>query len=180
MKSVFMHFLCAFSRTYNHVSKALSTQTSPTISYRIVNIEKDEQDDYIATVQVINKSSIFKIRPEEILSDDQMTQQFSQLDVRTLTYLGYLDMNSPKYRILAKRLSESHDNLMFALRRKGSSKVEMKTAAQISTNKDILTHLDQKDAHMVGFTTATEQAVEERKQMAQLKTQTASLEPCQA
>ena len=51
---------------------------------------------------------------------------------------------------------------MFALRRKGISKVEIKTAAQISTNQDILTHLDQKDTHMVGFTTATEQAVEER------------------
>jgi hypothetical protein len=131
-------------------------------TYRVANIEKDTHDEYIATIQIIGKNITFTAKPEEILADDGMTDQFAPRDVRTLTYLGYLGMNSPKYKILAKRLSEESDKMLFAVKKKGSAEIEVKTAVEISTNPDILKSLNQEDAHMVGHTTAMEHMVDEK------------------
>jgi len=51
----------------------------------------DESDDkeYIVTIQIINKSVTFRMKPEEILAKDALVDQFSPRDIRTLTYLGY-------------------------------------------------------------------------------------------
>jgi len=114
-------------------------------------------------IQVVGKSTTFKMQPEKILADDTMTNQFSPCDVRTLTYLGYLGINSPKYKILAKKLSEDNDKMIFAVHEKGSNKVETKTADQITADTEILKSLDQQDAHMVGYTVATEQTLSEEK-----------------
>ncbi len=130
--------------------------------YRVANIEKDTQDEYIATIQMVGKTITFTVKPEEILADDSMTDKFSPRDIRTLTYLGYLGINSPKYQILAKRLAEDTDRMLFAIKKKGSSTIEVKTAAEISVNKEMLKNLNQEDAHMVGHTTATENMVEEK------------------
>lgn len=124
--------------------------------YRVASIEKDTHGDYEIVVQLIGKSTIFKIKPEEILADDKMTDQFSPRDVRTLTYLGYLDLNSPKYRILAKKLSEKDNRMLFALHKKGEKNLHIKTASEISQDKEILTQIDQQDAHMIGYMAASE------------------------
>jgi hypothetical protein len=135
-------------------------------TYRIANLEKDTNGDYVATIQIIGKNITFTTKPEEILADDDMTDQFAPRDVRTLTYLGYLGINSPKYKILAKRLSEYNDKMLFAVRKKGSTEIEVKTAVEISTNKELLKNLNQEDAHMVGHTTAMEQMQDEKRHKA--------------
>jgi hypothetical protein len=131
-------------------------------TYRVANIEKDTNDEYIATIQIIGKNITFTAKPEEILADDLMTERFAPRDLRTLTYLGYLGMNSPKYKILAKRLSEDTDKMLFAIKKKGAAEIEVKTAVEISTNPEILKSLNQEDAHMVGHTTAMEHMVDEK------------------
>jgi len=140
--------------------------------YRVVSIEKHQHGDYKAVVQVIGKSTVFKMKPEEILADDKMTDQFSPRDVRTLTYLGYLDINSPKYRILAKNLSEKDNSMLFALHKKGEKNLYIKTASEISQNKEIIKQIDQQDAHMIGFMTASDAMLRENieKKMAISKT----------
>ena len=140
----------------------VKTILSSSPSYRVANIEKDTQDQYLATIQVIGKNITFTAKPEDVLADDTMTDRFSPRDVRTLTYLGYLGINSPKYQILAKRLSEDTDKMLFAVKKKGSAEIAVKTAAEISTNQELLKSLNQEDAHMVGHRTAMEQMVEER------------------
>jgi len=131
-------------------------------AYRVANIEKDKHGDYEIVVQVVGKSTIFIMKPEEILADDKMTDLFSPRDVRTLTYLGYLDVNSPKYRILAKRLSEKDNRMVFALQKKGDKISKVKTASEISQDKEILKHIDQHDAHMIGYTAGGEAMLREK------------------
>ncbi len=149
-------------------AKDIIKESASRARYRLVDIEKDEFDNYTATIQVINKSQTFKMKPEEILESDEMTLCFSPIDIRTLTYLGYLGINAPKYKILAKRLSEDDSRMQFAIHKKGTNKVEVKTAAEISGDKEILQSLDQKDAHAVGFTTAEEKSAVEKQQQESL------------
>ena len=142
-------------------------------AYRVINIEKNNHNDYEITIGIIGKNTVFKMKPEEILSDDKMTDMFSPRDVRTLTYLGYLDINSPQYQILAQRLSEKNNMVVFCLNKKGSKKTEAVTANKIS--KEIIEKMDQKDAHMVGYALANEailtEKLEKAKIISQLETQ---------
>lgn len=58
--------------------------------------------------------------------------------------------------------------MIFALHKKGEKKPVVKTADQISIDEEILDSLSKKDVHMVGYITATEQAlleVEEKKRL---------------
>jgi len=132
-------------------------------AYRLVEINQSETADYIVTVQVINKNIIFQAKPEEILANDKLVDQFSPRDVRTLTYLGYLSINNPKYKILAQRLSENSDKVLFAIRKKGEKNVLIKTADEILQEKEILNNLDAKDSHVVGYAIASESVVHEKK-----------------
>ncbi len=128
--------------------------------FRILHIEQTENQDFNVVVQIINKSHVFKMKPEEILADDSLTDSFCPRDIRTLTYLGYLGINSPKYTILAKRFKENNQSV-FAIQEKYSKKILVKTSDEISANKDILSGLNQIDAHMVGFSTGTEHVARE-------------------
>ena len=64
-------------------------------SYKLVEIFKNEDDEYIVHIQIINKKLVFYTKPQEILMDDEFVDQFSPRDIRTLTYLGYLSLNKP-------------------------------------------------------------------------------------
>lgn len=137
-------------------------------TYKVVSLQQDEHGDYLATVQLTGKDYTFTAKPEEILADDEMTEKFGPKDVRTLTYLGYLGVNSPKYKLLAKRLAENEE-FMFVLSKKGSKDVHFKTASEIAKDEEILKSLDQKDAREVGYVEATQESARERKQKEELK-----------
>jgi hypothetical protein len=132
------------------------TQYTFTPLYRVIEIIENEDGEYITTIQIIKKNAVFNAKPEEILAKDNLVDLFSPRDIRTLTYLGYLGMNSPKYKILAKRLSENDDKFIFALKKKRSKKIITKTVDEITKEKEILDNLNSKDAHMVGYIAASE------------------------
>ena len=163
-----------FTKNYKSIS-ALTKQSLPTHPYRVLSIEQDENDQYTAIIQIKNKNEIFRMKPEEILANDDITDSFSQRDIRMLTYLGYLGINSPKYKILAQRLSEDDSKLIFAIHERGKNKTIVKTASEISSNEHLIAGLHQKDAHMVGYATATEQVIDERKQKQNLISQNDSI-----
>ncbi len=132
--------------------------------YTIDEIAQDEEGQYVVSIRILNKRSVFQIQPEELLANDTLVDQFSPRDIRTLTYLGYLDVNAPKYKILAKRLSTEHDKIVFALKKKGEKEMIIKTAEQILGEQEILSSLKPEDANVVGYTVATESIHNERKQ----------------
>ena len=145
-------------------TKKMLSENIPAHTYRLISINKNEDGNYLAEIQLVNKSHVFTMKPEEILANDKMTDSFSQRDVRTLTYLGYLDINSPKYEILAKRLSEHDNKLLFAIKERGKKKPIIRTADQIALDEVLISGLHQKDAHLVGFTAATEHISQENLQ----------------
>lgn len=158
------------------LKQLFSSQSTRTFTpvYRVAEVEKTEQDEFVVVVQMITKSITFRMKPEEILASDKLVNQFSPSDIRTLTYLGYLGINSPKYKILAKQLSENDEKLIFALKKRGNKKVIVKTAEQILNEKEILESLDAKDANLVGYTVASESALSEKRQKAELAATLAS------
>jgi hypothetical protein len=141
-----------------YVGQWLKPQFVPV--YRLVDIITSQNDEHELIVQVIHKNITFKIKPETLLADDAVVDLFSPRDVRTLTYLGYLDLNSPQYKILAKRFSHS-SRVAFALRRKSDKQVIVKTTLEMM-QEGILKNLDPNDAELVGYTAATESVALEK------------------
>lgn len=131
-------------------------------SYKLIEI-LENNDDYLVVIQLIGKNTVFNAKPEEILADDQLVDRFSPKDIRTLTYLGYLGINGPKYKILAKKLSQNEKST-FLIKKKGHKKVTVKTADQIIHETDIIQHLNAEDAKTVGYTAASESIISEREQ----------------
>lgn len=127
-----------------------------TPEYRVLSIEKDDADTFYAHIQIINKNVTYKMTPEEILSNDSLVDKFSPRDIRTLTYVGSLYIHSPKYKILAQRLSQTNGGTEFSIRKKGDKKIINKTADQLQNNKDIIENMTAFDANIVGYTTALE------------------------
>lgn len=119
----------SIKKWFSNLTKAIKGATDVyRPAYRIASIDETDDNDYLVTVHTILKNAHFFMKPEEILADDKMTDLFSPRDVRTLTYLGYLGINSPKYKILAQRLSAEDNRIIFALHKKGEKKPRIKTA----------------------------------------------------
>lgn len=163
MINYIMQLFLKIKRWYQYAS-TLIKRSLPKHAYRILSIEQNEDGTYVAAIQITNTCKIFRMSPEEILACDEITDLFSQRDIRTLTYLGYLGINSPKYKILAKRLSESDSSLIFAIRERGKNQPIIKTAREISCDDALISNLHQKDAHMIGYAIATEDLINEEKQ----------------
>lgn len=151
------------------LKKEINKDLSTSILYRVAEINKDKDGNHLCLIQIIGKGLTFKIKPEDLLSNDERIDYFSQKDIRTLTYLGYANVNSPKYKVLAKKHSDNKNKMIFALHKKGEKKPVIKTADEISIDDEILDSLSKKDAHMVGYITATEQTLLEAEEKKKLK-----------
>lgn len=130
--------------------------------YKVALLEQDENGNYIVTVQIVRNGLTFDTTPEKILSSDHLTDKFSPRDIRTLTYLGYLEINSPKYKIMAKKLAEN-DELILVLREKKKNKVETKLSTEIANDIEFLKQFDSTDAHFIGYIQAIQDLADEKK-----------------
>lgn len=135
--------------------KQINHESSYTPSYRVLELLQDEEDNYMVHVQIINKSLTFYSTPEEILVDDKLVNMFSPTDVRTLTYLGYLGINAPKYKILAQRMINDKKTV-FIIKKLGDENIIIKTANEILTEHGIISNMLPKDASTIGYTVAVE------------------------
>ncbi len=158
---------------YIHEIKLSMTQEVYKPRLRVIEISKTESNEFVAIIQIINKSVAFDVYPEEILEDDSFVDMFSPRDVRTLTYLGYMGINSPKYTILAKHLSQENNKIMkdhsqmLTLLIKIKKNMEQLIDLSIilkSTEKDIIQNMCPVDSHEVGYLAATENSAEDFKQ----------------
>lgn len=132
-----------------------------TPSYRLVEIIQQDNGSYFVTIQVVNKNIIFQKKPEEILAENNLVNQFSPTDVRALTYLGYLGINSPKYKILAKNLSSQDNSIIFTVKKKGEKQPVSMKASELAANKELLNSINPSDAHIIGYTAGMEQTANE-------------------
>lgn len=155
----FFQLMRYLKTTYQEIQDTLKYR--PT--YRLMEIIEIEEGEFNVKVVCISNNESIVTKPEAILADDIFVDKFSPGDIRTLTYLGYLGVNLPRYKILAKRLAENQDKLVFAVKKRGDDNVVIKTASEIISEKEILSNLPAKDAQMLGYTIAQESLVSEEK-----------------
>lgn len=146
---LFSKFLKIFSLYMIHSIKKRDSQLYEIIEI-IEDIKKSGEIDFTIFVRVLNKNISLFMTPEEILEDDYLVDKFSPRDIRTLTYLGYLAENAPKYKILANKLSKN-ESIKFIIKKSGEKEISVKTAEQIMLEKDIILNMNKSDIMNVCF-----------------------------
>jgi hypothetical protein len=147
----------------------LQQQIQKQDAFRIVEIKHNKTNECIIKVQIIGKATIFDCTPQEIAANDQLIEGFSKKDIRTITYFATQEIKKPKYKILLQEFREGLGKIIFKLGMRGSAEPVEKTAEQITLDKEFLNKLTQEDAHLVGYTTATEQMLREKEEREKLK-----------
>lgn len=147
------------------ITQYQQVQQSREDAYRIIGVETDATNHTKLVVQVVGKSTTFKCTPEEIAADDRLLSLFSRHDVRTITYYACQEIKKPKHRIVMQSFCAKLNKMIFSILRPSDGKVVQKTADEISTDRPLLNSLSQADAHLVGYTSGTEQTANEAKQI---------------
>jgi len=147
----------------------LHIQTQKQDLFRIVNIKTTKKGEYSLQVQLINKATFFECTPQEIVTNDQLLEGFSKKDIRTITYYAAQDTNKPKYKILIHEFREGLNKVVFKLGKDNSEESIEKTAEQISLDQNLINQLNCTDAHLIGYTTASEFMLKEKAEMERLK-----------
>jgi hypothetical protein len=165
-KSLVDEYLGWILKRYHELQEYKQNQES----YRIVDILKDKAGHYTLQIQLSGKSTFFACTPLEVVTNDKLLEGFSKKDIRTITYLATRTVKQPKYKIIIQEFCEKLNKMIFKLKKDDVTEEPIeKTADQISLDSDLLNKLNPADAHLVGYTTASEQASKDKLEMEQLK-----------
>ena len=128
--------------------------------YRIVEILQNQQDSYFIRIQLINKNVIFDVDPIEVLAHDEMVDKFSPRDIRTITYIAYLGLNTPKYKIVSQRIIDIQSS--FTIKEICSSKIIVKSVQEILHDPEIFSKLSPKDMQLLAYSSAMQKIQDDR------------------
>jgi hypothetical protein len=137
----------------------LKQEVTEKAGYRLIKIDESNSGRVELTIQLIGKTTTFKATPEEILADDALTELFSAKDIRTITYFACQQIKKPKSQLVLKRFCEKLNRIVFGVSNVIKQDIEEKTAQDISLDKDLIKNLSPEDAHIIGFTAASEHEV---------------------
>jgi hypothetical protein len=135
------------------------------VAYRLSDMIQNEKGEYKAVIQLIGKKEFFEMKPEEILADDKLTALFHQHDVRLLTYLGYCGINTPQYKILAKKML-ANEGIELAIYNKKTDTFSVKNIEHIPTNDhETIKNLNSQDAYELGFAHGRKSIITEKESL---------------
>jgi len=130
--------------------------------YRIIEVKQLSSGQYKLIIQVIGKSTVIECTPQEIVTNDQMLEGFSKKDVRAITYFACERASKPKYKIVMQEFCEIFDKIIFKLKKHNSDEVILKTADQISLDKNLMNNLSQEEACSISYVAGYELSFAEK------------------
>jgi len=132
------------------------------ISHMVEEIYDNKNEKWVI-IRLIGKATIFKMRPNEILENDDLMETFGPKDIRTLTYLGYHNMNDPKYKIISEKTAKGGEKL-YLVKQKGNNKIQPFKHEDMISEK-IRKNLDVNDAFKLGKENNTQEMIKINKQI---------------
>jgi hypothetical protein len=147
-------------KKYQELHKELESREA----YRIVSIDLCK-----VKINIFGTGKIFESTPQEIVADDQMLEGFSKKDIRRITYHACININKPKFQVIAQSFSEKLNKMIFKVKKQNSSKILEKTADEILSTNAMISHLTPNDAHRIGFVYGSESVLREKAEKKLLK-----------
>ena len=120
--------------------------------YRVVEIKQSSGCHYKLAIQIIGKSTVVECTPHEIVANDQMLEGFSKKDIRAITFFACEQSKKPKYKVVMQEFCDTFNKILFKLKKHDSDEIVLKTAGQISLDKNLINDLSQEDACSISYT----------------------------
>jgi hypothetical protein len=133
--------------------------------YKIAEIRYGRSGEIRFVIQVVGKSVFIEHTPQEIVLEDSLLEGFSKKDIRIITFYAYQAQTKPKYKILTRDLSDKLNRVLFKLKINSSTKTFVKTAGEITMDKDLLFGLSSEDVSSVSFVAGYELSAINRTEM---------------
>ncbi len=105
--------LASVSTYFIELLKQYKKTQQATNAYRIVEIKEKSNGSCELVIQIIGKNVTFKSKPEKIAADDNMLENFSRQDVRTITYFATQEIKKTKYKILIHEFCSAFNKMIF-------------------------------------------------------------------
>ncbi len=150
---------------------------SPNYIYKISGQERSKKNgEELLIVQIVGKDVFTRISPRELVADTAILSGFSQLDVRTITYLAYQHQKrktekqpESKFKILAQFFSRDKQKEMLLIKEKYKETQIVKSVQEISNNPEFIKKFSPLDAHTIGFVAGMEQAINDIEKIQDVK-----------
>lgn len=133
--------------------------------YRIIEVKNPSSSQCKIVVQIIGKSMLTEYTPQEIVADDRLLEGFSKKDIRAITYFACGQLKKPKYKIVVQEVCEKFNKILFKLKAQHNDEVIVKTAAQISLDKNLINGLSQEDIQNISYVAGYENSQNEKNEM---------------
>lgn len=138
-------------------------------AYKLLEVERCNKTNQVKLhVQVCLKNIFLVFKPEELVSNENVLCCFSPLDVKQITTIALQEATQeesskvqrvPQYKIIFHYYSKKDKKEMIVLSYKGKDERIIKSAQEISRDKNILTELDAVDANRIGYAAGYEQGL---------------------
>jgi hypothetical protein len=151
------------------LKKYQESQNTQQDVYRLVEIKHMQSSKCKLIIQVIGKCITFECAPKEIISDDKFLESFSKKDIKTITRIAYSENQKPEYKIIAQEFCETFNQMMFRLKSQDSDKWILKSAAEISLDKTLMSSLSWQDIQAISYIAGYEHSLNDKKEMRQAK-----------
>lgn len=119
--------------------------------YRIIEIEQLLSGKYKIIAQIIGKSTLIECTPQELVVDNKMLEGFSKRDIRTITYFACEPAKKPKYKIVMQEFCGQLNKVLFKLKFQNQNEPIVKTATQITMDKDLINDLSCEDVQSISY-----------------------------
>jgi hypothetical protein len=139
--------------------------------YRIIEVNQSAGQCKVI-IQVTGKSTFVECTPQEIVANDRMLEGFSKKDIRSLTYLACESIKKPTYKIVMQKFCSNFNKMLFKLRKCNSNEVILKTANQISLDKNLINSLSHEDIQSISYMAGYEHSLNEKSEMVIAKNET--------
>jgi len=153
------------------IFKKYNEQRNQDDIYRLIEVKKSTANCKVV-IQLIGKSIFSEFTPQEIVTNDRLLEGFSKKDIRTLTYLACESTKQPKYKIIMQKFCFHFNKILFQLKKCNSNEVIMRTANEISLDKNLINHLSHADIQSISYTAGYEHYLNEKDEMAVEKNKT--------
>ncbi len=126
--------------------------------YRLVEVKQSCLGQYKLVIQLIGKSAMIELTPHEIVANDRMLEGFSKKDIRDITYLACEQYKKPRYKIIMQEFCDKFNKILFKLKKRDSDEIILKTAGQISLDKNLIHSLSPEDICSVSYAAGYERS----------------------
>lgn len=134
--------------------------------YSLVNVTSQNNEIVLDVILIGIKKQFLKIKPEEIINDDELLSEFSPCDVRAIMYLSFQKYFKQKDYSLAIEKQYLHKgDTLFALKDLNTTELFSISAKKLYQDYDLLFKLCKKDMVAVISSAVQEQTFMDMKNM---------------